>query len=196
MSFTIPTVEPTIVMAGTDWHWTMELPDFPAGEGWTLNYYFRGPSILNIAATRVGTTNVYDVKALASATTGLLPGRYSWQGIVSGVSSETHVARPIADDSGDPETLGELTVLQNIITAIAGDYQSHAEKTLTAIETEIYNRVNNLKSIEAYAVAGRQISKIPFKDLIRMRSAYQAMVRRERNPGTIGTDIAVTFGES
>jgi len=196
MPFTIPTIEPTIVMAGTDWHWTIELPDYPASEGWTLTYYLRGPSILNIVATRVGTTNVYDVKALASATQALLPGRYSWQAIVAGVSSETHVARPIPDDSTDPETLGELTVLQNIATAIAGDYQSHAEKTLTAIETEIYNRVNSLKSIEAYAVAGRQISKIPFKDLIRMRSAYQAMVRRERNPGTIGTDIAVTFGES
>lgn len=196
MPFTIPTVEPPIMMAGTDWHWTIELPDFPASEGWTLTYYFRGPSVLNIVATRVGTTNVYDVKATGAQTAALLPGRYSWQGIVSGVSSETHVARPIADDSGDPETLGELTVLQNITTAIAGDYQSHAEKTLTAIETEIYNRVNNLKSIEAYAVAGRQVSKIAFRELVRLRSVYQAMVRRERNPGSIGTDIAVTFGES
>ena len=196
MAFTIPTVEPEVVMAGTDWHWTMELPDYPASEGWTLTYYFRGPSILNIVATRVGTTNTYDAKALAAATQNLLPGRYSWQGIVTGVAGETHVARPIADDSGDPETLGELTVLQNITTAIAGDYQTHAEKTLGVIEGEIYNRINNLKSIEAYAVAGRQVSKIPLKELVRLRSVYQGLVRRERNPGSIGTDIAVTFGDT
>lgn len=181
-------------MAGVDWHWTIQPPDFPASEGWTLTYYFRGPSTLNVVATRVGTTDVYDVKALASATAGLLPGRYSWQGVVSGVSGETHVARPVADDSGDPETLGELIVLQNIATAAAGDYQSHAEKTLAAIETEIYNRVNNLKSIETYVVAGRQVAKIPFEKLVRLRSVYQALVRRERNPGTIGTDVAVRFG--
>ncbi|SRR6266581_1665124 len=194
MAFTIPTTEPIVLMAGVDWHWTIQLSDFPASEGWTLTYYFRGPSTLDIVATRVGTTDVYDVKATAAQTAALLPGRYSWQGIVVS-GAEKHVARPIADDSGDPETLGELTVLQNIATAVAGDYQSHAEKTLAAIETEIYNRVNNLKSIETYVVAGRQVAKIPFEKLVRLRSVYQAMVRRERNPGTIGTDVAVSFGQ-
>lgn len=189
MTFTVPTVEPDVVMAGETWHWTIELSDFPGSESWTITYYLAGASIISVAATLVSGSK-YDVVFTAANTAAILPGRYVWQAIaVSG--TEKHVARPMAYQ---PERQGVLTVLANIATATAGTLQTHAEKTLAVIETEIYNRMNSQASIEAYAIAGRQVSKIPIDKLLRMRSAYQAMVRRERNPGTIGTDIAVIFG--
>lgn len=188
MTFTVPTVEPDVVMAGETWHWTISLPDFPTSESWVLTYYLAGASVISKQATPVG--GLYDVNFLASDTAAVLPGRYAYQAIAV-LALEKHVARPVAFQ---PERQGVIEVLANIATATAGSLQTHAEKTLKALETEIYNRVNNMASIEAYAIAGRQVSKIPMKELVRLRGIYQAMVRRERNPGTIGTDIPVVFG--
>ncbi len=185
MTFIIPTTEPDVVRVGEDWHWSIVLGEFPPAEGWTLKYYFNGRGNLVITATAQPAQGNYDVLALAAATAALptplaIGDRYTYDAIVSGVSSETHVARS-----------GVLTAMPNLITAVAGAFQTHAEVMLAAVEAKLNGRVTTEQLIETYGIAGRQVAKMRTAELLKMRGLYLGMVRRERNPNTIGTSVEV-----
>jgi len=191
VTFTIPTTEPDVLRAGETWHWTRSLDEFPASEGWTLTYYFRGPGKLDVVATTSTDGTSYDVLATANNTSAIPAGRYTWDAIVtigSGASAETHVA-----DSG------VLVVQPNLQTAHTGDLQTHNEKMLAMIEAELERRLTGVAAggagaIEAYVIHGRSVTKIPAEKLKVLRGQYLAAVQRERNPGKIGTPVGVVFG--
>ena len=191
MTFTVPSTEPTVLRAGETWHWTRQLDQFPASEGWTLTYYVRGVGKLDIVATTATDGTSYDVLATAQNTSSLGAGRYTWDAIVSlgsGASAEVHTA-----DSG------VITVQPNLATSPTGANQTHNEKMLAMIEAELERRLTGVSAggsgtIEAYVIHGRSVTKMPIKDLKVLRGQYLAAVTRERNPGRIGTSIGVTFG--
>lgn len=54
---------------------------------------------------------------------------------------------------------------------------THAETMLAAIESVLEGRIT--ADVEAYTIAGRQITKIPIADLLVLRDRYQAEVNSE-----------------
>lgn len=185
MTYTVPTQEPDVVTAGETWHWTRQFGDFPTSEGWTLTYYFRGLGTIDVVATVIN--GQFDVLATAANTAALAAGRYAWDAKVS-LSGEIHTAAS-----------GVLTVKPNLQTAAAGSQQTHNEQMLALIETELQHRLTGVATggsgaIEAYAIHGRQISKIKTSELKTLRGQYLAAVRRERTPGKISTPVEVHYG--
>lgn len=189
MSYTVPDIEPTVAAAGEDWHWTRTFDEFPNSEGWTLKYYFRGVGTLDITATALaGSDSAFDVSAPAASTGALAAGRYVWDAIVSLASGETHRA-----------ATGVLTVTPKLASAAAGAQQTHNEKMLALIETELENRLTGISaggagSVETYTIHGRSLAKLTTPELKKLRGQYLAAVQRERSPGGIGTPVGVTFG--
>src|SRR5947209_15562999 len=68
------------IIAGDTWKWTVTLPDYPSGS-YTLKYFFRGPSILDLVASPTGTAD-YQITASPSQTSPLRAGVYDWQAAV------------------------------------------------------------------------------------------------------------------
>ena len=99
MAPTIPLGEPTTVAAGDTWLWQQVFPDYPASEGWSVSYRFRGANVLDTAAGEVaysGTTATVTIAATNTAT--LTPGTYYWQAIATG--SGTYAGRVHTAGSG------------------------------------------------------------------------------------------------
>lgn len=181
MGFTIPNVEPTVIRAGETFHWTKSLPSYAPADGWTLNYYFSGPDAFSIAAT-TSAAGDFDVQQTAATTAKYKDGRYAWSAVVTN-GTERHEV-----------DAGVLVIRPNLQVAPAGSQQTQNELMLAAIRAKLYTRVNTDQLIESYGIHGRQVAKMPTAELVKLESIYAARVHRERNPGTIGTPVAVRFG--
>ena len=170
----IPTSEPGSIFAGDTIKFTKTLGDYPATDGWTLAYSFRGPSSFS-DQTATASGSGYLVTIPVSVTTALAAGNYYWSARVS-LAGEVHtVAR------------GVLTV-----TLVAGAFvQSHNEKMLAAINAALEGRV--VADMQQYTIGGRMVTKIPFEKLMHYKGVYEAKVFRDRNPGKIGVTVAFGF---
>jgi len=62
---------------------------------------------------------------------------------------------------------------------------THAETMLKAIEAVLEGRVT--ADIEQYSIAGRQITKIPIEELIKLRQYYKLEVIREQQAEQLGS---------
>jgi hypothetical protein len=94
--------------------------------------------------------------------------------------------------NGREETVAQtvVSVLTNPRTADAGDLQSHAERALAIIEAALEGRLT--ADIENYQIGGRAVSKIPAKELMSLRRAYQAEVDSQRT-GSLGVPVVTRF---
>lgn len=86
---------------------------------------------------------------------------------------------------------GRIMVNANLATVSPGDMVSFEEKTLSAIEAVLQNRVT--ADLEQYSIAGRSITKIPVRELLQLRGQYRALVWKQRNPGKLMNPIEVVF---
>lgn len=60
---------------------------------------------------------------------------------------------------------------------------THAETMLSAIEAVLEGRIT--ADVEAYSIAGRQITKIPMAELLTLRDKYKAEVNSEAAAASI-----------
>lgn len=181
MARTIPTTEPSILVAGDTWNWTKTLANYPPAEGWTLGYSVRGIDTLldaDVVVTPSGTG--YSIVVAKAKTTPLRAGAYRWVSYV--------------DKAGEHYTVedGVFTVLPNMAAMVGSAGQTHAERTLALIEAKIEGRIT--ADAESYSINGRALSRIPVKELLRLRAVYQAKVNRYRNPGQLGPVVLVQHG--
>lgn len=172
---TIPTTEPTDLLAGDSWEWDRSVPDFPASS-WDLSYHFLGPERFTITAQKDGDT--FQIRVPASETTMRSAGPYRLVGRVT--------------DGTDTYTVYEGPVVIRPDPATSVPTLSHAERTLAVIEAAIEGRLT--ADIEDYQVAGRAVKKIPIAELVKLRGIYRAEVWRARNPGRFGPSVEVVFG--
>ena len=179
MAPSIPTSEPSLIVAGDTAKWTMSFADYPVTDAWALTYHLRGASALDVAAQAQTADFLVTVTAAASAK--LKPGRYTWIARVT-KAGESYAARR-----------GTLTVLPDAAQAEAGDLQTFAEKLLALTEQEIQNRMTGQRSIEQYSIAGRSFAKITVTELSRLRAQYRAEVAAERRPGKLGIPVGAVF---
>jgi hypothetical protein len=177
----VPAKEPTRIVAGDTVKWTKSLGDFPPSEGWTLKYSFRGQSSHDVTASVVGSE--YQVAITPAQSVTLEPGKYTLAGYVEGSGSFAGEQHEVYRDV--------LVVEPSVEDAMPVELQTQAEKNLAAIEAVIAGRVTH--DIESYAIAGRQVTKIPIGELLKLRNHFAAQVRRERNPGRFGRNVGVEF---
>lgn len=183
MAPTTPVGIPSLLVAGDTWKWTQTYGDFPISESWALSYHIRGKDRLNWDSSWVtddGTTHTIEIP---SATTALLAaGGYTWQARVTD-GSETYTAED-----------GVLTIEPDPEAATAGAFQSHAERMVDVIESEIEARITGVGSAhEDYMIAGRQIRKIPIGELKGMLGRYRSEVRRQKHPAQFMRHIHARF---
>lgn len=180
MTASIPTTEPTTFAAGETVQWTASSSDYPSTDDWSLIYSIRGVTTFpDVVATPVSDGS-YSILIPASSTEQLLSGTYRW-------ASHAYKAGPpvlrYAVDSG------VIIVTPNLVTT--DTLESHAAKTLRLIEAALEGRVPG--DMQQYQIAGRQITKIPIRELYGLRSLYRAEVWKERHPNRSNPTRAIAF---
>lgn len=163
--------------------WTRSVPDYPSANGWTLKYYLRGASVLDV--TGAPDPAGYLMTIAAADTAAMTPGTYRWGAFVEKGAGPALERRRVGE--------GVLELEPNFQAAVAGGMQTHAERMLAAIEARLEGRLQPGADMEQYGVAGRQVMKIPAEKLHALRVRYQAEVARQRNGGVLPPYEAV-FG--
>jgi hypothetical protein len=165
VSVPIPNFEPSTIVAGDSVSWTKSVQDYPADEGWTLNYSFQrlGSTSTPIAIEADPDGANYSVDLDSSDTDNWTPGNYIWTAFVDdGSTARYRVAT------------GTITILANPAVALGG---THASRTLALIDLAIEGRVP--RGLTEFSIQGQQITKIAIADLVKLRSVYAEWVRNE-----------------
>ena len=140
--------------------------------GWTGTARLTGPSTMDgVVAVSSLDSSAFDVRFQGvTGTDALLPGPY--------------ILTIWATSGNDRFTVRQyrLTVQANLATGTPA--LAHAIQVLGVIETAIYNRLNANTDggIEEYSIDGREVHKLPLKELYGMRAIYAAEVRKLQNP--------------
>ena len=164
MSADIPSAPPTEIRAGDTVQWRRTLPDYLAGDGWSLRYALVSASAAyNATAASDGDDHLLTVAATTTA--GWAPGRYALtEYVVKGAERFTLATT-------------QLQVLPDLAAASSGlDTRTHARKVLDAIEAGLESKAPVAGMLE---IAGRRIQHYPLGDLLALRDRYRAEVRRE-----------------
>jgi hypothetical protein len=181
----IPDREPIQFVAGDTVKWTRVVADYPAVDGWTLNYKIVGPRALVSQPAVSVVDGVFTVTLAASATAGaaFAAGTYRIIGYVDGVGAERHTVYE-----------GVVEILPNVAELSHTSLLTHEERMLTAIQAALEGRTT--ADIEAYTIDGTQITKLPMERLLQLQGIYKVKVWRLRNPGKSVPMHAIRFGSA
>lgn len=139
---------------------------------WTLRYYLRGASTLDLTATANGTGWRTTISTAQSA--ALSPGNYTWSAVIS--------------KSGERVTLatGTITVAKDVSAQAAGyDGRSSAKQALDAARTAYYAYTSNNVATLEYEIEGRRMKFNTAADMIAHISALEQQVLKEENAASI-----------
>lgn len=165
MTAPIPTIEPTVIVAGDTLKWQKTLENFPASQGWTLTY-----TLINATGKRTFTATAdgdsFLVTVAASTTATWAAGSYSYRGQVA--------------KAGEVYTIstGTMTVQPSFAAATLDD-RSQAQKMLDAVNAVLEGRATS--AVAEYEIAGRQLKYISIPDLLKLRDRLRFDVQREEN---------------
>ena len=172
------TALPESFPAGTTIIYRKTLSDYPAGDGWTLKLHLAGASVKTFEAEADG--NDFVVTLAASATSSpFLAGLYQWTERVSLSGAVYEI------DSGI------VTVLPDLSTAAAGDYQVWLERTIVVLTAHIEGRMT--AGNESYMIAGRSVVKIPIKEAVDLLSTFESRLARLKNPSRVTRSVLARF---
>lgn len=174
MAYSIPYDEPDTLRAGDNLQFYKTLPDFLPADGWTLKYNLRGKSIIDFTAGTNGADHYVNVTA--ATTRDWQPGAYSLRGYVTDGTNIYTVITGMIEITDDFVDVNETF-----------DPRSHAKRTLELIESALEGRIPN--GMENYSIAGRQISKIPIKDLRQLYDKYKQDVIMEDQAAKIAKGL-------
>lgn len=133
--------------------------------GWTLTALLRGPVALTLAAIADG--NSYAFSAKGGDTAAWTPGLYA-----------VSVRAANGDDVLEIYS-GQLRVLPDMAGVGSGfDPRSENEKALDAINAVLTNKASQDQM--RYRINNRELWRAPVTDLLKLKSLYTTLVRRER----------------
>ena len=171
LSYQIPTSPPDQVRIGTSWFWDVSYPDFPAGDGWQLNLYFRGPTDLTVAWASGITADGDGFSVRITPTIALLlttPGKYVLVGTVT-LAGEVHEVER-----------RHLLVLPSATTAV--NAKSFHKQMLEAIQAAMVAGVSTTTETQQITVNGRSITYRDRAELDSLYARYLYLVAIEENP--------------
>jgi hypothetical protein len=165
MAAQVPTREPDSLTAGETLTFKRTLADFPASEGWTLEYAFRGAgSDIEFGSTADGDDHLVEVAATTTA--GWVPGTYYGQALAVNGAVTTIVWR------------GKLELLNNLAEEAGGfDPRTHARIVLDKLEDVIEGRAAH--DVLESEIEGTKISRLSIDQLLKFRDRYAAIVASE-----------------
>jgi hypothetical protein len=160
----IPTTEPSVLVAGDFWTWEKDIPDYPATT-YDLSYVFfneKTPATrFSVDATADGGTFLIE----ESDTNTHTAGDYAWQSFLTDTTSKRILyARGRVEIKPDP------------LTSTA-DQRTHSRICLESIELVLEGRAGN--DVLSYTIGSRQLGKTPIAELLKMRDYYAAKVKSE-----------------
>ncbi len=186
----VPTRFPPFITAGTTFKVNRSFADY-SNTGWAYSLIFGGQYALTAPGTAdPSSPSVFNVVIAPADTKKLNP---------SGGRSLPYsfVERLTASDSSgeifDVTSDGKIMVEPDFGSLAGGESIEFAERMLTAIRAELYNRVTGQASIENYSIAGRSITKIRTQELQALEGHFMARVNKLRNPGRFSTPIDVVM---
>lgn len=160
---TIPTTEPSRLVAGDTLKFQRTLPDYPADQGWSLVWTLvSATSVYSVVSTANGASHL--VTAAAGVTSGWTAGQYTW--------------RTQAAKAGEVYTVGSGSLTIEPAFASATDARSMARRALDAVEAYLADP-NNIAASQ-YQIAGRELRKYDLADLWAHRDRLQMEVQREQ----------------
>lgn len=162
---------------GTTVEYTKSFGDYPASDGWGFTLYLAGVKTLPVAGVADG--DAFTVTINPSDTTGLTAGLYKYVERVD-KSAEVH-------DVGS----GVVTISPDLATARDGDEQSWLETDIALLKTHIAGRLP--AGMEAYAIAGRQVSKLGIKEAISLLTDLESRLASLSNPDSVSRPVHVYF---
>jgi hypothetical protein len=162
----IPTIEPTVINAGTTIKWTKDLSDHYDPASWTLAYFINGPAHASIAATSSGT--LFAVTIPASTTATWIAGIYTWE------SRVTKGTETFSIGKGTFEVKADVTVLPD-----GYDPRSQAKRILDAHLSAYEAYAGRIESQYSINAAGRSFVYEKKADLISAIQFWQAQVAQE-----------------
>ena len=166
MAQTVPTSEPSSVVAGDTVAWTKSLADYSAADGWVLNYrLINAAGKIDIVATASGADHAVSVAAATSA--AWAPGDYVWQGYVEKAAERYTVGS------------GAITIKPDLAAEAAGfDTRSAARKALDLLDAALVTHGANAWTQE-YEIAGRRMKFKSAGEFMAWRDKLKAEVARE-----------------
>lgn len=164
MAASVPTTEPTKIVAGDTLKWTKSLGDYPAST-WTLSYdLVNSAGQIEITASADG--DVHSVTVAASVTADYGAGTYAWQAYVTSGAERYSVGS------------GTVEIKTNYAAQGDGyDARSHVKQTLDALEATIKGKASSDQL--ASSVGGVSLSRMAPAELREWRSFYRAEYARE-----------------
>jgi hypothetical protein len=167
MPYTPPSNIPVTFVAGDSFRITLdEYTSYPTSEGWQVALSFRahGSNPIDLTSFTTGTGYGFDIPA--ASTSAWAKGGYNWTTKAVKGAEKFTVGTGYMEVRPDPTTVDA-----------SDDVRSHAQKMLDLIEAALSGRITS--DMESYQIAGRQISKIPFSELHKMREQYLSEIESE-----------------
>lgn len=155
------------LVAGDAWSWTIGLSNYSPAL-YTLKYFFRGPSKLDLTATLAADGVSFAVAAMPAQTEAMQAGAYGWQMCVFEIATgnRTELAR------------GQVEVLADIASQDQGyESRSWVKISLDAVRAVLQNRAGRVE--QEYTINGRQLRLMSPKDLLDLEGTFAARYRRE-----------------
>ena len=156
--------------AGTTLKTTVDLPDYPAGDGWVLAYRLapRGAAGAVIDITTTALVDAHQVNVPKATTAGWVAATYT---VTAWVDDGTD-RYPVASESG------EITITPDPSTLAAGiDQRSAAEIALANIQATLAGKASS--GTMEYTINGRQLRSYPLPDLLRLEAKFKAEVNSQ-----------------
>jgi hypothetical protein len=173
------------LVAGDSWLWQYENVLDACGNAYdpslySLKFYLRGPSKLDLTSTVVG--SAFQFSAAATDTADLAGGVYAWQLkiVATDASSTTELAR------------GEVKILEDLSKKDNFDARSFVKRTLDAIELALADVATHTMS--EYQVTGegggRMIKYIARDELLTLHGVFKWRYRNEQiESGELDPDV-------
>lgn len=168
---------PASFPANTTLTYSKSFADFRPQDGYSMALLLAGPQLLQVAATS-DSSGTYTF-TLTPGQTALIPGRYAWNEVAT-KGSDRYVAAS-----------GVVSITPNLAVVGANDMQSKEERWLAMVEAVLDNRMS--ADVQSYTIAGRQLVRMPVKELMSMRASLAATVELQKFPGRIVREVKVSF---
>lgn len=166
MAQTVPTREPSTVVAGDTLAWRITLSDYPASSGWVLKYrLINAAGKIDITAAADSGDHLVGVSAAISA--DYSAGVYAWQSYVEKAAERYTVGQ------------GSITIKPDLAAQTAGyDTRSTAKKTLDLLDAAMLAHGPSAWAHE-YEIAGRRMKFRSPVEFMGLRDKLKAEVARE-----------------
>lgn len=162
--------EPQTITAGDTVIWYRVVSDFPASEGWVLNYVLRGPTTIKLTASTFQTAN-YVVEVADTVTADWKPGLYSMQAYVTNGTHRFMVQT----------WFPKVTIKPNPANFTEGSASNltFAQATLAAVETALLALAS--RKVSSASVNGQSYSIQDVTKLTALRNRMREEVQSEQD---------------